>query len=168
MTALRRQRMWLWTGPAIWLAGLMMCLVPALPVPGWASTTERVVTDPLTGLAISGFDPVAYFTDGKARVGRADLEYRAEGVIWRFRNEGNRAAFAADPHIYRPRFGGYDPIAIARGVGTAGHPEIWIISGNRLYLFYNEQARAAFAADPPAAIQNADQKWVEVLRTLSP
>ncbi len=168
MTALRRQRTKLLTGPGPWLVVVMVCLILASPGPGAASTTERVVTDPLTGLAINGFDPVAYFTDGAARPGSADLEYRAGGVIWRFRNEGNRAAFAAAPHIYRPRFGGYDPVAVARGVGTAGHPDIWMISGNQLYLFYNVQARAAFAADPLGIARNADQRWPEVLLTLAP
>jgi hypothetical protein len=163
MTALRRQR----TGIGLWLAGLVVGLIPIAPAPA-DNVTERVVIDVHSGLAINGFDPVAYFVDGGPRLGSPDVEYRAEGAIWRFRNEGNRAAFAADTHVYRPRFGGYDPVAIGRGVATAGHPEIWAIAGNRLYLFYNEQARAKFLADPNAAIGLADEKWAEVLRTLVP
>jgi hypothetical protein len=168
MTVLRRQRSKPAAGIGLGLAGLVLCLTLLVAAPGRADVTERVVTDPHSGLAISGFDPVAYFTDGKPHVGSADFEYRAEEVIWRFRNEGNRAAFAANVHVYRPRFGGYDPIAIARGVGTAGHPEIWAISGNRLYLFYDEGARAKFLANPDVAIATADEKWAEVLRTLVP
>jgi hypothetical protein len=133
-----------------------------------AAATGRVVTDPLSGLAISGFDPVAYFTDGAPRPGSPDIEYWADGVVWRFRNEGNRAAFAADPQVYRPRFGGYDPVAIARGAGTAGHPQIWAISGQRLYLFYDQKARDVFLRDPGLVLQGADEKWNEVLRTLAP
>lgn len=164
MTALRRQR----TGTRLWVTGFLVSAVLSA-APGSADNiTERVVTDVHSGLAISGFDPVAYFTDGGPRLGVPEIEYRAEGVIWRFRNAGNRAAFAADPHVYRPRFGGYDPIAIGRGVATAGHPEIWAIAGNRLYLFYNEEARARFLVDPGAAITGADVKWAEVLRTLAP
>ena len=169
MTALRRQRTGLWTSAGLWLAGAVLCLISAAVPQGRADhVTERVVTDSRSGLAINGFDPVAYFTDGTPILGSADFEYRAEEVIWRFRNEGNRAAFAANVHVYHPRFGGYDPIAIGRGVATAGHPEIWTISGNRLYLFYNEEARTKFLADPAAAITAADQKWTEVLRTLVP
>jgi len=166
MAMWRRQRMTSRTGGPGLFAGLLLltlCLSSAA-----ASTTERVVTDPLTGLAIGGFDPVAYFTDGTPMQGRADLEMRAEGTIWRFRNEGNRAAFAATPHVYRPRFGGYDPMAIGRGVGTAGSPEIWVIFENSLYFFYNAQSREAFTANPHAAISLADEKWAEVLRTLVP
>lgn len=169
MTARRRQRIGLPAGIGVQLAGLFFALVLATAQPVWAdNVTERVVTDPLSGLAISGFDPVAYFTDGKPSIGSADFEYRAEGVIWRFRNEGNRSAFAADVHVYRPRFGGYDPVAVGRGVATAGHPQIWAISENRLYLFHDEGSRARFLSNPNEAIHLADEKWAEVLRILAP
>src|SRR6476660_1099247 len=100
-------------------AAVGLLLLAGLPNPsGLSATTERIVVDPVRGLALSGFDPVAYFTDGKALVGRDDLEMNLAGAIWRFRNEGNRAAFAANPEVYLPAFGGYDPIAVARGVAT--------------------------------------------------
>jgi len=127
-----------------------------------AATTERIVTDHHTGLAIAGFDPVAYFTDARARAGRGDLELRLAGVVWRFTNEGNRAAFAAHPEIYLPAFGGYDPTAVARGVAVPGHPEVWLIVQQRLYLFHTTQTRAAFAAEP------ARRQWSDVLRVLAP
>ncbi len=168
MTTLRRQRIGLLASRGLGPLGLILCLVMALAPYGRAEVTERVVTDPRTGLAISGFDPVAYFTDGKPSLGRADFEYRAEGVVWRFRNDANRAAFAGAIHVYRPRFGGYDPVAVGRGVATAGHPEIWAISGARLYLFYDEQARSTFLRNPDEVIRIADQRWVEVLGTLVP
>ena len=72
-------------------------------------------------------------------------------MIWRFRNEGNRAAFVADPEVYMPRFGGYDPVAVARGASAPGHPELWLIAEERLYLFYSAAARDAFAGDPGIA-----------------
>jgi hypothetical protein len=137
-----------------------------LPIP--AATTERVVVDRNTGLAISGFDPVAYFIDGEARAGKGDFEYRFAGAVWRFRNEGNLGAFAADPEIYLPRFGGYDPVGIARAVGVPGDPRLWLISGERLYFFYTPAARAAFAADAEGVIATADRNWPSVQQTLSP
>lgn len=120
-----------------------------------------------TGLAIGGFDPVAYFVDAKPLAGRPDLELRVAGAVWRFRNEGNRAAFAADPGVYLPRFGGHDPISV-RGGSAHGHPELWMIFGGRLYLFYSAAARAAFAAEPDQAVEAAVRRWPEVLRTLTP
>jgi YHS domain-containing protein len=133
-----------------------------------AVISERVVVNLHTGLAIDGFDPVAYFVDGKPRTGRAELEMQYAGASWRFRNQGNRAAFAAAPKVYMPRFGGYDPIAVARGAATAGHPRLWLIAEQRLYLFYSAEARATFAANPESAIEAAERHWPEVLRTLAP
>src|ERR1700693_1132084 len=69
-------------------------------VPAQAVIIDRVVVDPHTGLALYGFDPVGYFTEGKPLMGRADLEYSFAGAIWRFRNEGNRAAFTDHPDVY--------------------------------------------------------------------
>lgn len=132
-----------------------------------AATTERVVTDRHTGLAINGFDPVAYFTDAVARLGLSDFELASSGVTWRFRNEGNMAAFAADPEIYAPQFGGYDPVGIARGVATAGHPQVFLIHAKRLYLFQSAETRAHFAADPAIRL-SALEKWPDVQRELIP
>jgi hypothetical protein len=133
-----------------------------------AATTELVVVNRHTGLAISGFDPVAYFTDGVAKPGRDQYEMAWAGAVWRFANEGNRAAFAADPDIYTPQFGGYDPIAIARGASTPGHPQIFLLADKRLYLFYNAEARDAFAADPDNLRREAEDHWPDVQRQLAP
>jgi hypothetical protein len=132
-----------------------------------AATTQRVVTDRNTGLAIYGIDPVAYFTEKKPTVGRAEFELRFAGAIWRFDNEGNRAAFVADPTVYMPQYGGYDPLGIARGITTPGYPQLWAIVKDRLYLFYTADARAAFMTDPAAAIKAAEARWSAVMKDLS-
>ena len=121
-----------------------------------------------TGLAISGFDPVAYFTDHKANLGRPDLELSVNGAVWRFGNWANRAAFKAHPEVYTPRFGGFDPVAIARGASVPGHPQVWAVVSERLYLFYDESARAAFMADPGRAVAAAERRWPEVARIAVP
>ena len=131
-----------------------------------AETPEPVVFNRYTGLALDGFDPVAYFVDGKPRAGRPDLELRSGGASWRFANEGNMAAFAADPDIYTPRFGGHDPLAVVRGAATPGHPELWLIVDDQLYLFYSEAARAAFARDSEGVIEAAERHWPDVVRTV--
>jgi YHS domain-containing protein len=168
MTGSRRQRIRAW--PAAALAGLILALVGGLARPAMvtAATTERVVTDRHSGLAINGFDPVAYFTDAEPKQGREEHEYRSDGVTWRFRNEGNRAAFVANPEVYTPRFGGYDPIAVARGVGVPGHPSVWRVYGGRLYLFFDPGALTAFGADPEGAIAAAEARWPDVRHSLNP
>jgi hypothetical protein len=131
-----------------------------------AATTEMVVVNRHTGLAIDGFDPVAYFVDAMPKEGRAELELRSGGATWRFHNEGNRAAFAAAPAVYAPRFGGHDPMAVARGAAAAGHPQLWLIARQRLYLFYSVEARAAFAQHPDGAIDAAERHWPQVRAAL--
>jgi hypothetical protein len=123
-----------------------------------------LVVNSQTGLAISGFDPVAYFTDAKPERGRPDLELSEEGAVWRFRNEGNRAAFVEHPEVYRPAFGGYDAVGIARGRAVPGHPRFWAVSGGRLYLFYNAEDRAEFLADPKGVVARAERAWPVVQR----
>ena len=132
-----------------------------------ASTTERVVVNRFSGLAIEGFDPVAYFTDGVAEVGREQFEASDAGAVWRFRNEGNRASFIAHPEVYGPQFGGYDPIDLARGVTVAGNPRFWLVSGQRLYLFNREESRAAFVADPAKVLRSATQRWPGIQQSLA-
>jgi hypothetical protein len=132
-----------------------------------AATTERIVVDRHTGLALYGVDPVAYFTDQRMIVGRAEFEHRHAGAIWRFGNEGNLAAFRADPEVYMPRFGGYDPVGIARGVSTAGFAELWAVFDQRLYLFYTAEARRSFMANPAQVIAAAAARWAEVRSELS-
>jgi hypothetical protein len=148
-------------------AGLVWASLAAPLLPAQAATTERVVANRFTGLAIEGFDPVAYFVDARALVGEGDFEASEAGVVWRFRNEGNRASFLAHPEIYGPRFGGYDPTDLARGVTVAGNPRFWLVSGQRLYLFSREQNRDAFAANPARVLQEANQRWPALQQELS-
>ncbi|HEY6256883.1 MAG TPA: YHS domain-containing (seleno)protein [Xanthobacteraceae bacterium] len=126
------------------------------------------MVDPKTGLAISGFDPVAYFTDAQALPGKGELEQAFAGTIWRFRSAGNRAAFMADPQVYMPRFGGYDPVGVARGVAVPGNPRLWLITAQRLYLFYAAETQQEFANDGDRVISIADSEWERVKLKIDP
>ena len=165
MTAQRQERNGPRAGtgfrPGIALIGLLASLAvqPLSGPAAEAATTERVVVNRFTGLAIEGFDPVAYFVDARPVIGLPDFEASEAGAVWRFHNEGNRASFLAHPDIYGPQFGGYDPIDLARGVTVAGNPRFWLISGQRLYLFSREQSRDAFAADSQRLLREANQRW---------
>ncbi|MBN8975921.1 MAG: hypothetical protein J0I08_05525 [Rhizobiales bacterium] len=142
------------------MIGLLAVAAAAAAAPrARAATTERVVADRFTGLAIDGMDPVAYFTEGRAVPGRADLEASVAGAVWRFCNDDNRAFFLAHPEIYGPQFGGYDPVDVARGVTVAGRPQVWLVAGQRLYLFARIESRDAFAADPAAVLREARARW---------
>ena len=162
MTAARRQRK-----SSLVLAVVLGTVLSLGALAAPASARDPIVVNAQTGLALSGFDPVAYFTDGKPKQGRVEMEWSRDGVVWRFANEGNKAAFGENPDVYTPRFGGYDPVAIARGASVRGHPLFWAVIGERLYLFYDDATRAAFVADPGRIIESAERRWPEVERTVS-
>jgi YHS domain-containing protein len=147
---------------AIWA---LFVLVP--PVAALATTTERVVVNRFSGLAIEGYDPVAYFVQGQPVKGLPDFEASQAGAVWRFHNEGNRASFVAHPEVYGPQFGGYDPTDVARGVVVAGNPRFFLVTGDRLYLFALEANRNAFARDPEHFLGQARQRWPALEATLA-
>jgi hypothetical protein len=124
-------------------------------------TGERVVSDPYTGIAIYGFDPVAYFTDGKARGGSSQFEARWRGAVWRFANGANRDAFAADPAVYAPAFGGFDAESITRGVAVASDPTVFAVLSGRLYLFRSPEAKGRFVAEKLGSAANAAWERME-------
>lgn len=166
MTTLRRQRL---SARAV-LVLLLIATAPAI-LPwrsGHAATTEQIVTDPNTGLAIYGYDPVAYFANGTPTRGQDNLEVSLAGVAWRFQNEGNRDAFLKDPQVYMPQYGGYDPVAVVQNVARAGHPDVWLIHKDRLFLFFSEDARTQFKADPDHMALQAEVNWPHVSQSLVP
>jgi hypothetical protein len=154
------------SGAAALLTSLTLTPQPAAT--GERAVSERVVVDLHTGLAIGGFDPVAYFVEAEAVLGKGELEYALADTVWRFRNEGNRAAFVDKPEVYTPQFGGYDPVAVAREVGVPGNPRLWLIVENRLYLFYSPEARTAFADNFKTIVETAARNWPAVQMSISP
>ena len=163
MTAARNLRI-----APFWLVLATVLLSLTISFPPKAAAAERIVVDRHTGIALGGFDPVGYFVDADTVHGKGEFEHTFAGVVWRFRNEGNRAAFAASPEVYMPRFGGYDPLAVSRGVGVAADPRLWLIVEGRLYLFFTPEARTAFSDNPKDVIEAAQRNWPAVELTLSP
>src|SRR3974390_2747613 len=101
MTAARRKRrQYCFSAAAIFGLFAYAALAFVLASGPSASAGERIVVDWHTGLAIDGYDPVAFFTDGRPLQGSPSLELRRGEVVWRFINVGNRAAFAAAPTVY--------------------------------------------------------------------
>jgi YHS domain-containing protein len=145
---------------SVCLAICLMAPVPALASGLSIGTSELVSADALSGLAIDGFDPVAYFVDQRPLAGKAEFETTWRGATWRFANAANRDAFLADPDVFAPAFGGYDAEAITRGVTAGSDPGIFAIIADRLYLFRSENSRAQFRQ---AAIrQSAVMAWAQI------
>jgi len=86
-------------------------------------------------LAIKGYDPVAYFTQGKPARGLPDIEYEWDEHRYRFSSVAHRDLFKADPVRYAPQFANFCAMALTRGEVIGVNPEYWLISDGKLYIF---------------------------------
>ena len=86
-------------------------------------------------LAIKGYDPVAYFTDGNPVAGLPDIEYKWDEHRYRFSSAEHRELFKADPARYAPQFGNFCAMALSKGEIVVADPENWLISDGKLYVF---------------------------------
>lgn len=147
-------------------AGLLLaCGALAGPALG-ESLVTTIVADPLTGVAIEGYDPITYFTEPEPQPGSPDHEYYWGGVPWYFISEANRDVFMRAPEIYAPQFGGHCAMSLARGYLSDGQPRLYAIEKMKLYLFYSTANREAFLASSEDAIARAELGWPELSKEL--
>lgn len=142
-------------------------LFVALLLSLWASPAAAkenpVYTSTFSNLAVGGYDPVAYFTEGKPVEGRSDYELEWNGATWRFSSAENLAAFKADPEAYAPRYGGYCAWAVSQGYTASTDPTAWRVVDNKLYLNYSHDIQRRWEQDIRGNIVKADANWPKVL-----
>ncbi len=128
-----------------------------------AMAVEPINKTLITKLAVQGYDPVAYFTDGKAVEGSKDFEYEWMDARWRFASAAHREAFVKSPETYAPQYGGYCAYGVSDGHAVKIDPEAWKIVDGKLYLNYNKKVQQLWLADIPGFIKKADQNWPKLL-----
>ncbi|SOE14326.1 hypothetical protein SAMN05877838_0986 [Hoeflea halophila] len=111
------------------------------------------------GIAIQGYDPVAYFIDNKAVPGSPDITLTHDGATYRFASDEHRAAFEANPGQYVPQYGGYCAYGAAQGYKASVEPDQFTIADGKLYLNYNASVRARWNEDQANYINKADAYW---------
>ena len=116
-----------------------------------------------SGVAIRGYDPLAFFTLGKPQEGRAEHKFVYEGATWRFASAENLARFKSDPARYAPQFGGYCAWAVSQHYLAPGDPNYWKIVDGKLYLNANARAKDLWEADQADAIARGHANWPAVL-----
>ncbi|SEG12130.1 hypothetical protein SAMN05421751_11185 [Jhaorihella thermophila] len=131
-----------------------------MTVSAWA---DPPVVSAEGGVAIRGYDTVAYFRQGQAVRGRPDIAVQWKGAVWRFASEDNRETFESNPRAYAPRFGGYCAYAVSRGHLAAGDPRAWRIVGGHLYLIHDPALKRAWERDIPGNLALAEANWPAVL-----
>lgn len=141
------------------IAALFAILAPA---PATSAPSAAPVSAE-NGLAIRGYDPVAFFTTGGPQEGRTEHTYLYEGATWRFASAENLARFKSAPARYAPQFGGYCAWAVSQHYLAPGDPNYWKIVDGKLYLNANARAKDLWEADQADAIERGHANWPAVL-----
>jgi YHS domain-containing protein len=123
---------------------------------------ESIYTGTFNNLAVSGYDPVAYFTEDKAVKGEKSITTDWQGAEWRFTSEKNKQAFVDDPEKYAPQYGGYCAYAVgAKDQLVSSDPQAWSIVDDKLYLNYNKDIRDTWEDEKESLIRQADENWAK-------
>ena len=127
-----------------------------------SGATGTVNTLGTEGVAIRGYDPVAYFTKGAPQEGKPEFAVDHQGATWRFASREHKALFEADPAKYTPAYGGYCAFGLASGYKAKIEPEAFTITDGKLYLNYNQAVRDAWRKDIPGFVEKADANWIDL------
>ncbi len=112
------------------------------------------------GIAIKGFDPVAYFTQNKAVEGKDSLTTNWSGSIWKFASKENLTLFTKNPEKYAPSYGGFCAYGASEKHLSPTDPNAWTIVNNKLYLNYNLKVKEIWIKDTTTRIISADNYWM--------
>jgi hypothetical protein len=143
---------------AVLVAFLLSAACAATPGKVWDEKPVDEINN-RQGLALKGYDPVAYFTDGKPTEGSPVTAYQWHGATYRFATAEHRNAFMADAERYAPQFGGYCAYAVSRGTTADGDPLQWAIVDKKLYVNNNAIAAKLWNQDRPGNIKAGTANW---------
>lgn len=137
-----------------------------LTASGAMAAAETNISSGLTlkgsGLAVHGYDVVAYFTEGKPTVGRAKFSTVYKDATYRFASKAHLRTFEKEPERYVPQYGGYCAYGVSVGAKFDGDPHLWRIVGGKLYLNLNDDIQHTWQKDIPGNIRKADGHWVQI------
>ena len=143
---------------------LLATVAVALFAPAARAGQPEIFTGLVPGVAVGGYDPVAYFKDGAPKDGSNTFTTEWQGATWRFSSADNLLAFQQTPQSFAPQYGGYCAYAVSKGATAKGEPLAWTIADGKLYLNYSEDVRSLWRQDIPGNIAKADGNWPGVLQ----
>ena len=120
-----------------------------------------LAAEPVRGkrVALKGYDPVSYFTDGKPEKGSSEFTASFDDTTYWFKNAEHRATFVADPDRYAPQFDGYCAITVSRGGKYEPDPEAWVVADGKLYVFSEKRGVPMFKQHHADIVAQANAKW---------
>jgi YHS domain-containing protein len=114
------------------------------------------------GLAIGGYDPVAFFTESKPVKGSANYKFTWKDASWQFASQANLDAFKAAPEKYAPQYGGYCAYGTADGHKAPTQVDTWTVLDGKLYFNYNQKVKNLWDKDRPGYIEKANVNWEKI------
>lgn len=114
------------------------------------------------GIAIRGYDVVAFHTDAIATKGSEKFVYRWKDTNWLFASQENLDLFKKEPEKYAPQYGGYCAYGTADGHKAPTETDTWTVRDKKLYFNYNKKVQQSWNKDQAAYIEKADRNWVEI------
>ena len=112
-----------------------------------------------SGIALNGYDPVAFFTEGTPTHGDAGITATHKGASYMFASRQNRAKFEKNPEKYAPQFGGYCAYGVAVGALFPVDINTWQIRDGKLYLNLNPMILKLFNKDFEGHVAKAEKNW---------
>lgn len=112
-----------------------------------------------SGLALDGYDAVAYFTENLPRTGVPEFTADYDGAKWQFVSAANRDAFQKEPAKYVPQYGGYCAWAVSQGYTADTDPKTGKVVDGKLYLNYNPDVAKKWNENVPKYITDGDKNW---------
>lgn len=114
------------------------------------------------GVAIKGYDPVAYFTENKPVKGSGSFSAEHDGAIYWFASSNNLDTFKANPDKYVPAYGGFCAYGVAQGVKVPIDPNAFKVVNGKLYLNITTKIQRTWEKDIPGYITKADNNWTSL------
>ena len=114
------------------------------------------------GIALAGYDLVAYATTGEAVSGNSRYSSRVDNIVYHFTSEQNRTAFEANPDRYSPEFGGYCAYGVRMGRKLPVDPTAFELVDGKLYMFLDRATELTWKEDQSSNIQIANKNWPDL------
>ncbi|MBF4246242.1 YHS domain-containing protein [Vibrio anguillarum] len=142
------------------LLGLLLLFVSSVSL-----AEDEIYTSFLSNKALSGYDTVAYFTEGEPVKGSSDFSTLYKNAQWYFSSKENLELFLNNPNQYAPQYGGYCAWAVSEKNDFApGDPNQWAIVDDKLYLNYDKKIKTLWDANQAVHIQQADKNWPNLIK----
>ncbi|WP_460756581.1 YHS domain-containing (seleno)protein [Marinomonas epiphytica] len=129
-------------------------------ISSFALAKDPISTGFFSNKAVSGYDTVAYFTEGKPVKGSSKWSTKYQGAVWQFASQTHLDMFLVEPEKYAPQYGGYCAWAVsAKSDFAPSDPKQWAIVDGKLYLNYDKKIKALWDEKPVQHIKQANTNW---------